>query len=65
MKCSACQYEYEEEWKRGGDYIVIKGDDRFIVISGTFLVERGGWDAGKKEIYLFACPKCKTVKIED
>lgn len=66
MKCGACNYLYEEEWNREDSEMVIKeGDDEFITIHGVFLVDNSGWHKGKHEVYLFACPKCGTIRIED
>jgi len=64
MKCYACEYEYEEDWTKEVGTIVTKGDEKFITINGMFLVENSGWNGGKHEIYLYACPKCQTVRID-
>lgn len=65
MKCSACNYEYEKEYEKNFREKIIKGDDPFILITGMFLVQNSGWNAGKHEVNLFACPKCQTVRLED
>lgn len=62
MKCACCGYEYKQF-----------GDEPFMKISSS-LKERkfnvecmkkeyGGWHTRKYKEFLYACPKCKTVRI--
>jgi DNA-directed RNA polymerase subunit M/transcription elongation factor TFIIS len=59
MKCAVCGYRYNEQ---EGDKLVSDGKEPFIKLINTFhrKDEKGNLD----EAYLFACPKCKTVRME-
>lgn len=67
MKCHVCQYEHEEEFdSKCRTFITSKGDEKFIVIEGTFFVKNSnGYSESISTINLYACPKCKTVKLYD
>ena len=65
MKC-ICGYEHETEWNSKQRYNeTIKGDEKFTEIKGTFLVKTE-YDYSApdiRQISLYACPKCGTVRI--
>jgi rubredoxin len=60
MKCTACQYEYEEEIQ-GQQLVITKGDEPFIwlgrVVGVTDNTNSRSYNQG-------ACPKCGTIKLE-
>lgn len=59
MKCQACSYRYKE--MQDGQ-LVSDGEEPFIYIVKNvhYKLENGSLE----ECYLFACPRCKTVRIE-
>lgn len=62
MKC-ICGYENKDGFVNGEWVKNIIGDEEFIKIEGsTFKKSIGIFET--KEIYLYACPKCGTVKIK-
>lgn len=64
MKC-ICGYEHEEEFDNEDRYYkTINGDDKFKEICGTFLIEDDDYYKLKREVSIYACPKCGTLKIE-
>lgn len=69
MKCTACKYEFVQDFINGdqkNNYIV-KGDDFFISIVGSFhmVIDRGSYYEEEKRVSLKACPKCNTVILDD
>lgn len=69
MKC-VCGYIYEDEYikrenKPGFDRIVIKGDREFIHISGSFTIASDRYYSSVKQVELYACPKCGTIRMEE
>lgn len=62
MKC-VCGYEHEGGVDEKGNWNnYLKGDKEFIRITGsTFKIPDDG--SYHREVYLFACPKCSTVKM--
>lgn len=63
MKCAVCGYKYHEpeevskETKPESD-----GKEPFIKLINTF--HRKDNEGNLDEAYLFACPRCKTVRME-
>lgn len=67
MKCGACGYEYEVDYKRM-ERVIIKGNEDFIDIKGTFYIENNSDDPYREKVIeasLIACPKCKTVILSN
>jgi hypothetical protein len=60
MKTCICGYKKGEPWLEDEKDI---GDDEFIPIFGMFFKENSYGD--KKEVHIIACPKCKTLKLDD
>lgn len=62
MKCAACGYEKSKPWQNDDE--VEKDDEDFIQIKGVDFKAKSEvyWDDDR--VYLFACPKCSTVKME-
>lgn len=58
MKC-VCGYEYEESWDNG-KLEKVKGDEEFIQVDCHMTIRE---DMKDKEVKLYACPKCNTLKI--
>jgi hypothetical protein len=67
--CVACGYEYQ--WKNKGvkkgsgrvyEKVIIKGDKDFIKIIGKFAYEENEPYKYVREIDLYMCPKCMTIK---
>ena len=70
MKCSVCQYEFEEEFvceNKTHFYKTLKGDDPFIRIEGHFTrVKEYDYTPDEREVVsLYACPKSGVVKFEE
>jgi len=63
FKCSACGYEYEENWNHMREEI-IKGDQKFIRIKGSFHIENDYY-GGEQRVNLIACPKCSAIFLFD
>jgi hypothetical protein len=68
MKC-LCGYYYLKEWEIENEDIVFQeeleknnGEDEFIQIKGSFHTEQK-YSGHLNEVYVFACPKCGTLKI--
>jgi hypothetical protein len=62
MKC-ICGYEHQSgfddgEWKEN-----IIGDERFIKVDGVIFM-RDMHTNEEDRVYLYACPKCGTVRME-
>ena len=65
MKC-VCGYEYEYEYDdETHERKATIGDEPYIKIIGTFMVENTGYHGGMHEVSLYACPKCQTIRMED
>ena len=69
MKCAACEYEYQSKYARrenGKGFVskTILGDEKFIPINSESLRrgDRESWECDK--IYLYACPKCGTFRMD-
>jgi len=63
MKCAVCGYRYNEpDTSSGAEKFVSDGDKEFIKLINTF--HRRDSQGSLDEAYLFACPKCKTVRME-
>lgn len=65
MKCQACGYDRHMEYD--GKKNVYTNEEPFINIIGTFYVTRETNYSGKVDfqVQLYACPKCKTVILDD
>lgn len=64
MKCQACGYEHKTDYLHHFDNPVIKGGEEFILIGGRFFIDDKSNYPPIREIYLFICPKCGTVKAD-
>ncbi len=63
MKCAVCNYRHNEPEENSKDYkLVSDGDEPFIKLINTF--HRKDKEGSLDEAYLFACPRCKTVRME-
>lgn len=63
MKCAVCGYRYNEpEAASGGQKLTSDGPEAFIKLINTF--HRKDSEGNLDEAYLFACPRCKTVRME-
>jgi DNA-directed RNA polymerase subunit M/transcription elongation factor TFIIS len=63
MKCAVCGYKFNENEKIDGvDKLMSDGSEQFIKLINTF--HRKDNEGNLDEAYLFACPKCKTVRME-
>jgi len=58
MKCSACNYVVNES-ENGKN--IVDGQEQFIQLINSFHYKSK--DGSLEEAYLFACPKCGTVKL--
>lgn len=66
MKCPNCAYEYDVDWStEKKEFVPRAGDEKFLVIKGTFYVENTSWRGGDHEVDLIACPKCHIVILND
>ncbi len=64
MKC-VCGYERLQSWQGPTDKEI--GEDDFILLETAVIKREKEYSCGyddKEEVYLYACPKCGTVKIE-
>jgi hypothetical protein len=66
MKC-ICGYYHLEDWQIDLEDAVFQydlrkdnGDSRFILLTDTMHIENG---YGVKEVQLYVCPRCHTVKM--
>jgi len=59
MKCAVCDYKYKETINGA---VVSDDDKNFIQMINSF--HRKLEDGTLDEVYLFACPRCGTVKIQ-
>lgn len=62
MKCFACGYEYEIDYK-GGIGEITKGNEEFILMDEHFHKEYNDFPYNR-ECSIWACPKCGTLKID-
>ena len=63
MKCAVCGYRFnEKEEKDGNEILVSDGQESFIKLINTF--HRKDKEGSLDEAYLFACPRCKTVRMK-
>ena len=63
MKCAVCGYRYNEpDGNPNSDKWISDGEEQFIKLINTF--HRRDKEGSLDEAYLFACPKCKTVRME-
>ncbi|MCR4434845.1 MAG: hypothetical protein QHH06_04845 [Clostridiales bacterium] len=63
MKCAVCNYRYKEPDETSKDQkLVSDGEKEFIKVINSF--HRKAEDGHLDEVYLFACPKCGTVRLE-
>ena len=63
MKCAVCNYKHNEPDDSTKEYkLVSDGDEPFIKLINTF--HRKDKEGSLDEAYLFACPRCKTVRME-
>lgn len=61
-QCPACRYIYDHDAKDRGPL----EDEPFIQIKGSFFAqtsEPGYTSDGVDEVWLYACPKCGTVRM--
>lgn len=65
-ECTACGHRKGKDWE-GGDLVSINEDgEEFIEIEGSFHREvRKRRGTGKREVSLYACPKCDNVMFKD
>jgi len=62
MKC-ICGYEHENGIGEDGEWNdFLKGDEEFINIENRFQRYIKGVNE-YREVYLYACPKCGTIKM--
>ena len=76
MECSVCNYEYTYTWSGKRDkenLLVIKGNEPFIKIiipvelqnnDDRFEADIQRPNGQNEKIFLWGCPKCKTVQFE-
>ena len=63
MKCAVCGYRHNEREENAVDEKLISdGNESFIKLINTF--HRKDHEGSLDEAYLFACPRCKTVRME-
>lgn len=64
--CPSCKYEHIDEWKDNRNVAVL-GDEApiHLYLSNSIKVSVHTEDYEEKKVNLIACPKCKTVIIED
>lgn len=63
MKCAVCGYRFNEpDESSKGEKLISDGKEEFIKLINTF--HRRDSEGSLDEAYLFACPKCKTVRME-
>jgi len=63
MKCAVCGYRFnEKDENQESDKLISDGNEPFIKLINTF--HRRDNDGNLDEAYLFACPRCKTVRME-
>ena len=63
MKCAVCSYRFNERDENAAEgNLISDGMEPFIKLINTF--HRKDSEGSLDEAYLFACPKCKTVRME-
>jgi rubredoxin len=63
MKCAVCGYKYHEPEEASKEpKLENDGQEPFIKLINTFHTKDN--EGNLDEAYLFACPRCKTVRIE-
>ena len=63
MKCAVCGYRFNERDENTSDgKLISDGKEPFIKLINTF--HRRDSEGSLDEAYLFACPRCKTVRME-
>lgn len=63
MKCEVCGYRFNESDENANDgKLICDGKEPFIKLINTF--HRRDSEGSLDEAYLFACPRCKTVRME-
>ncbi len=63
MKCAVCGYRFNEREENADvDTLISDGKEPFIKLINTF--HRRDSEGSLDEAYLFACPICKTVRME-
>ena len=63
MKCAVCGYRFNErDENSNNDKLISDGNEQFIKLINTF--HRKDTKGDLDEAYLFACPRCKTVRME-
>jgi len=64
MQC-LCGYKHEKEWNSENKcYFTTEGDSEFVEIGGKFTIEEGDWHKNLRDITVYACPKCGTLRID-
>lgn len=65
MRC-VCGYEYKDKWNPAGmNYDILKGDEEFIRVDGSFTISRNDCYHRTVAVGLYACPKCGTIRMEE
>jgi len=57
MECGACGYVEGRSEKE-------EDNQPFIEIKGSFYIRTSGYYSHDEEVELYACPKCKTIKLD-
>lgn len=65
IKCKVCDYGKSEDWENEDGKP--RGNKSFIEIKGIeFKVDAEmRWGEQSKPVYLYACPECGTVRMEN
>ena len=61
-----CGYERADGYWDDNNFWVDKeiGDEDFEKIEGNYFFIKGDYYGGKREVYLYACPKCNTIQMK-
>lgn len=69
FNCPSCKYEFEKGWGVMNEPDkIIKGDDepiRLYLSNSIRIIKRDDKFYDEQTVELIACPKCKTVIIEE
>jgi len=71
FNCPSCKYEFEKKFAtRNSEEKIIKGDEepiRLFLSNSIQVIKHATMDyySNEQKVRLIACPKCKTVIIED
>jgi hypothetical protein len=67
MLCRACAYEFVDAWNAEKRcFLPTIGNKKFIVVKGSFHVEReGNWASYIDNVTVYACPECGTLKLNE